>query len=107
MAGMETYHVTTALNWLSGEQGMGCGRCGRARRRQDRGIVIFEDCCVLVLLVLLPAGAGVPWAQVALRIIRGKVDLLWRLCLSQPRPLRAMRRNEDVLAGKRVDCNIR
>ncbi len=100
---MEANNVAATLNGLRREKRMRRWRSTRARRGQDRCVVILEDRSVLVLLVLLAACTGVPRAQVALGVVLWQVGLLRGFGLTKPWTLGAVRRDEYVLSGERVN----
>lgn len=58
---------------------------------------------MVVVGVGLAPGAGVPRTEVTLGVELGQVGLLWRLSLTEPWALCTVGRNEDVLAGERIN----
>lgn len=99
---METDNVATTLNRFCGQQGMGGSGCSRSRRWENGGVVVLEHHGCLVVLVDGSVCAGIPRAEIAVLVILGEIGRRGRLCLTEPRTLRAMGRDEDVCVGEGV-----
>lgn len=102
MAGMEAEDVASTLNRLGGEERVRSGRCSWAGRRKNGSIVVLKDHSVLVGVILLTTGTSVSGTEIALWVILWEIGLLGRLCLTEPWPLCAMGRDENVLAGEGI-----
>src|SRR5579883_158817 len=70
--------------------------------RSERGIVVVEDENAVVARVDIAASASVAWAHIALRVVFGNVARSDGFNLALPGTLRAMGRDHDPFAGKRV-----
>ena len=101
---METDDVASTLDRLGGQQGVGGSRGSRSRWWEDGSVVILEHHGGFVVLVDRPVCTGVSWAEIAVLVIPGEIGRCGGLCLSKPRTLCAVWRDEDVCVGERVVC---
>lgn len=104
VAGMEDNNVTSSIHRLGLKQWVRCRRGRWTGRGKNGSIVVFKDVCVFVRLRLLTTRAIVSRAEITLRIVLREFHDLGRLDLAQPRPLRAVWRDEHVLSREWVNC---
>lgn len=99
---VKTDDVATTLDRLRGQQGMrGSGGSG-SRWWENGSVVVLKHHGGLVVLVDRSVCAGVPRAEIAALVIRREIGRCRGLCLTQPRTLCAVWRDEDVCVGERV-----
>lgn len=104
MPWMETDDVAPTLDRLGGQQGMGSSRGSRSRWREHGSVVVLEHHGGLVVLVDRSVRAGIPRAEIAVPVILGEIGRCGGLCLTQPRTLCAVWRDENVCVGEGVVC---
>src|SRR5687767_12976922 len=68
----------------------------------ERCEVVVEYKCARICRIMHSTGARIPWAKIAVRIMRRPFDRMVILDLPLPRPFAAMRRNEHPLAGEHI-----
>ena len=99
---METDDVTSTLDRLRGQQGMGSRRGSGSGWWENGGVVVLKHHGGLVVLVDRTVRASVPRAEIAILVILGEIRWCGGLCLAQPRTLIAVRGDEDVNIGEGV-----
>lgn len=88
---MEDQDIASPTRGLHGHQRMDRGWCDRHRGWQNSGIVVLENICLLVIVVLVPAQPLVAGTQIAGRVILWATVVLGFVVLAIPGAFGAMR----------------